>query len=98
MSDAAAAPAAPVRPGDAYAMIAQACAIAVQDAVAFLRSTETMTIATMGLAQEIAVAMTDSDAPSKIILAAQAATLAAAATLESVGKAAASVLDGFPWD
>lgn len=80
----------------AYAMVAQACALAIEDAVAHLRNVEIVATAVIGVAQE-RLLQDVSDADSvKAIATAQETIASAVKTLEDVGAAAAKLLAEFP--
>ena len=99
MTDLAAADAPDVAPLDpAYASnaVALACAMAVQDAVAYLRNTEIIASAAVGAATERIMADLEPEAARAAMDAALAAVSAAAAALVSVGEAAARTLRDFP--
>ena len=82
--------------GHARAMVAQACAMAIQDAVAHLRNVEIVAGAAIGVAQEWQLAGTRADDPVRIIAAAQETVAAAVKNLEAVGAAATRILAEFP--
>ncbi len=82
----------------AYAMVAQACAMAVQDAVAYLRNTETIANAAIGAAIEIALNDPEDNESSKAIALAQSTVATALRNFEEVSTAAAKTLADFPRD
>jgi hypothetical protein len=84
--------------GDQYEVVAQACAMAVADAVAYLRNTEIIASAVVGVAMERLVLGFDASAALAAIEAAQNSVLAAARTLDTVGQSAAHALLSFPGD
>jgi hypothetical protein len=81
---------------DSYAMVAQACAMAVQDAVAYLRNIETVSSAVIAVAQERLLADPGAENPLRTIATAQETVAAAVKTLEAVSAAAAKILTEFP--
>jgi len=81
---------------DSYAMVAQACAMAVQDAVAYLRNIETVSSAVIGVAQERLLADPAAQDSLRTIATAQETVAAALKTLEDVSAAAAKILNDFP--
>ncbi|MEI9886874.1 MAG: hypothetical protein WDN08_10325 [Rhizomicrobium sp.] len=88
-------PPSPPAEGQSYALVAQACAMAVQDAVAYLRNVETVANAVIGVAQERLLAGADGDT-LKTIATAQETVSAAVRTLEEVSAAATKILLEFP--
>ena len=93
-SPAAAIPAAGA--GDQYDVVAQACAMAIADAVAYLRNTEIIASAVVGVAMERLVLGLDGSAALAAIEAAQNSVLAAARALDTVAQSAAHALASFP--
>ena len=85
-----------VSAGEQREVIVQACAMAVADAVAYLRNTETIATAVVGAATERMLLESDSGPAQAAIEAAQNAVLAAARTLETVAQIAARALQDFP--
>lgn len=99
--DAAATPpavAAGVGLGEQYDVVAQACAMAVADATAYLRNTELIATAVIGVAMERLVAGVDTSAAMQAIEAAQSTVLAAARTFAQVAQTAAEALANFTPD
>jgi hypothetical protein len=84
--------------GDQYDVVAQACAMAVSDATAYLRNTELIATAVIGVAMERLVAGVDTSAAMQAIEAAQTTVLAAARTLAQVAQTAAEALANFTPD
>ncbi len=82
--------------GEQYDVVAQACAMAVADAVAYLRNTEIIASAVVGVAMERLVMGLDASAALAAIEAAQNSVLAAARTLDLVAQSAAHALLSFP--
>ncbi|HEY1749641.1 MAG TPA: hypothetical protein VGG29_00125 [Caulobacteraceae bacterium] len=82
--------------GDWYEVIAQACAMAVADAVAYLRNTEIIANAAIGVAMEQLLADPDLAGPRAAIEAAQASVTAAVASLEAIGAASLQTLRAIP--
>jgi len=80
----------------ARAMVAQACAMAIQDAVAHLRNVEIVAGAAIGVAQERQLDGAWGDDPVKIIATAQETVAAAVKNLEAVSAAANRILADFP--
>ena len=79
-----------------YAMVAQACAKAIQDAIAHQRNTETISTAVIGVAQETMLrAPLDQE---RVIATAQAAIAAALQNVEAVSTAVSKILRDFPRD
>jgi hypothetical protein len=81
--------------GDQREVVAQACAMALADAVAYLRNTEIIATAVVGAATERLLAELDPGPAQAAIEAAQNAVLAAARTLETISQIAASALQDF---
>jgi predicted component of type VI protein secretion system len=77
-------------------VIAQACAMAVADAVAYLRNTEIIANAAIGAAMEQLLAGPDPAEPRAAIEAAQASVTAAVASLEAIGAASLQTLRSIP--
>jgi hypothetical protein len=99
--DAAAAPlavAGGVSLGEQYDVVAQACAMAVADATAYLRNTELIATAVLGVAMERLVAGVDPQGAMQAIEAAQTSVLTAARTLAQVAQTAAEALANFSPD
>ena len=99
--DAAAAPlavAGGVGLGEQYAVAAQACAMAVADATAYLRNTELIATAVIGVAMERLVAGLDPQGAMQAIKAAQTSVLTAARTLAQIAQTAAGALANFTPD
>jgi hypothetical protein len=98
MSDAAATPEPPpsaeIVISPSYEMVSQACAIAIQDAVAYLRAMETLAVAVAGALQE--QAMNKRNVSDGALAIGQSAVNAAVATLSEVGAATAEILKTFP--
>jgi hypothetical protein len=92
------APAVDVPENGSYAMVAQACAMAIQDAVAHLRNTETICVAVTGLAQDMMMRSGNPEPFAAVIASAQASVAAAAKNLEAVSAAASKILQDFPRD
>lgn len=90
-------PVAPPR-SDSYAMVAQSCAMAIQDAVGYLRNVEIVANATIGVAQERLLSGVAGPDPAKAIATAQEAVVAAIGNLETVSAAIGKVLKDFPRD
>jgi hypothetical protein len=88
----------PPEGGDSYAMVAQACAMAIQDAVAHLRNVEIVANAAIGVAQERLLSGITTPDPQKAIATAQETVTAAIQILEAVSAAAGKVLKEFPRD
>ncbi len=84
--------------GDQYDVVAQACAMAVADATAYLRNTELIATAVIGVAMERLVVGVDTSAAMQAIEAAQSTVLAAARTLAQVAQTAAQALANFSPD
>lgn len=80
----------------ARAMVAQACAMAIQDAVVHLRNVEIVAGAAIGVAQEWQLDGTRNGDPVKIIATAQETIAAAVKNLEAVSAAATKLLADFP--
>ncbi|HEX4302341.1 MAG TPA: hypothetical protein VHZ78_06080 [Rhizomicrobium sp.] len=83
-------------PGAAYQMVSQACAMAMQDAVAYLRSMQTVSIATIGAAQSALLNDPANADQTKAIMAAQESIARAIKTLEDINGAAVKILGTFP--
>ena len=101
MDDSSAAPIGPqVAPGlsagEQREVVVQACAMAVADAVAYLRNTEIIATAVVGAATERMLLEPDPSPAQAALEAAQNAVLAAARTLETVAQIAARALQDFP--
>lgn len=87
--------AASVARGQASLIVAQAGAIAIQDATDYLRSCSTICSTASGLA--VALAIADKDKESAAVLAAVATIMGqATAQFGATGAAAAGVVSGFP--
>ncbi len=82
--------------GHARAMVAQACAMAIQDAVAHLRNVEIVAGAAIGIAQEWQLVGARGEDPVKIIATAQETVAAAVKNLEAVSAATGKILADFP--
>ena len=82
--------------GDQYEVVAQACAMAVADAVAYLRNIEIIATAVIGAAMQRIVAGEDPSGALAAIEAAQNSVLAAARALDTVAQSAAHALLNFP--
>ncbi len=82
--------------GHARAMVAQACAMAIQDAVAHLRNVEIVAGAAIGIAQEWQLVGARGEDPVKIIATAQETVAAAVKNLEAVSAATSKILADFP--
>lgn len=83
---------------DSYAIVAQACAMAIQDAVAYLRGIETIASSTIGIAQERLLNASPGPDPAKAMTAAQESIATAIEQLNSVVAAATKTLAEFPRD
>ena len=81
--------------GDQREVAAQACAMAVADAAAYLRNTEIIATAVVGVATERMLLELDPAPAQAAIEAVQNAVLAAARTLETVAQMAARALQDF---
>ncbi len=86
----------PVDVGDSYAMVAQACALAIQDAVAHLPNVEIVANAVIGVAQERLISGTNGPDPAAAIATAQETIVAAVRTLETISATAGKILADFP--
>lgn len=84
--------------GDSYAIVAQACAMMIQDAVAYLRGVETIANATIGVAQERLLNAAPGPDPAKAIAAAQDSVLKAIEALNNVTGVAFDTLAKLPRD
>jgi len=82
--------------GDQYDVVAQACAMAIADATAYLRNAEIIATAVVGAAMERLVTGADAGGAQAAIAAAQESVLAAARTLETVAQVATRTLLDFP--
>lgn len=79
-----------------YAMVSQAWAMAAQDAAAYLRYTEIVATAAIGVALDTMTrGVTDGD-PSQTIAAANSCVVAALRNLDEVSAAAAKTIKDFP--
>jgi hypothetical protein len=83
-------------PDGCYAMVEQACAMAIQDAVAYLRNTEIVAYAAIGVALEAAGRDPASRDATQAVAMAQSTVAAAVKNLEDVSAAAAKTLKEFP--
>ena len=82
--------------GDQYDVVAQACAMAVADAVAYLRNIEIIATAVIGAAMQRLIGGEDPSGALAAIEAAQNSVLAAARALDTVAQSAAHALINFP--
>jgi hypothetical protein len=94
-------PAIDIPQGGPRAMVEQACAMAIQDAVAYLRNTETISAAAIGAAEEIMLRSAGSaergdDGAAVAVATAQAALAAAVAHVEQVSALVSRILRDFP--
>jgi len=81
---------------DSYEMVRQACAMAIQDAVAYLRNTELIANAVIGVASQRLLANVDEGNAAAAITAATSSVTAAAEALATISAAATKTLDQFP--
>ena len=95
MSDPVPAPAVDIPENGSYSMVALACAMAIQDAVAYLRNTETIATSVIGVAQDVQLRASSADT-ERVIASAQAAVAAAVQNLGAVSDTVAKVLRDFP--
>jgi len=84
----------PVSPS--YEIVAHACAMAIQDAAVYMRSMQTLVVATTGAAQERMLNGANVQDAATVVALAQMAVTAAGLTFGEVGVAASSVLKSFP--
>jgi hypothetical protein len=95
MSEPGIAPTIDIPDNGSYAMVAQACAMAIQDAVAYLRNTETVATSVIGVAQDMQL-RTDNADMERVIASAQATIAAAIKNLDAVSSTVAKILRDFP--
>jgi hypothetical protein len=88
----------PVGNASSLAMVELACAMAIQDAVAYLRNTETIAIAAMGSAQQLVIDGTDVKDATPAMIMAQINVAAAAVIVAEVGIAVTTILRNYPRD
>ena len=77
---------------DSYEIVKQACAMAIQDAVAYLRNTELIANALIGVASQRLLSGADDPGATAAIAAATASVTAAAEALAAISAASASTL------
>ena len=87
--------ASPIVTEESASIISLACAMAVQDAVAYLRNTEIIATAAFGAAEARILEDVDAAVAVAAMETAQAAVLAAAKALQDIGAAAAQTLRTF---
>ena len=85
----------PTPAGTPYEMVAQACAMAIQDATAYLRNVEIIAGAVIGVAQERLLNVGGDD-PLRTIATAQETVTAATNNLAAVSAAVTKILEDFP--
>ena len=78
------------------AMVELACAMAIQDAVAYLRNTEIVAVAVMGAAEEMMMTGLNVPDATATLTAAQASVTTAANFVGDVGKIVAAILENYP--
>jgi len=83
------------RPEDSYELVKQACAMAIQDAVAYLRNTELIANAVIGVASQRLLNGDDAGAAAAIA-AATGSVKSAAEALAAISTASAKTLEQFP--
>jgi len=81
---------------DSYELVKQACAMAIQDAVAYLRNTEIIANAVIGVAGHRLLNGVDDGNAAAAISAAAASVKAAAEALATVSTVSANTLSQFP--
>jgi hypothetical protein len=88
----------PARPvsEDSYELVKQACAMAIQDAVAYLRNTEIIANAVIGVASQRLLNGEGDENAVEAMTAAGATVVAAAETLAAISAASAKTLEQFP--
>jgi hypothetical protein len=91
----AADPAPPVSE-DSYELVKQACAMAIQDAVAYLRNTELIANAVIGVASQRLLSGEGAESAAAAIAAASASVLTAAESLGAISAASANTLKNYP--
>jgi hypothetical protein len=89
-------PIAAARLEDSYELVKQACAMAIQDAVAYLRNTELIANAVIGVAGQRLLNGDNDGGATAAIAAATASVASAAEALATISKASANTLTEFP--
>ena len=78
------------------ALVELACAMAIQDAVAYLRNTEIVAVAVMGAAQDMMMNNRNVAEATATLAAAQASVAAAGVFLGEIGAVVAAILKDYP--
>jgi len=81
---------------DSYELVKQACAMAIQDAVAYLRNTELIANAVIGVASQRLLNGDDDAGAAAAIAAATGSVKSAAEALAAISTASAKTLEQFP--